>query len=351
MPPASESHPTSPRVAVILTVLNEAESVAGVLDSLLAQTRLPDEVIVVDGGSTDGTPAMVEAYRDRLPLQLIVRPGANISEGRNAAIRATQADIIASTDAGVRLAPTWLEDLLAPWQEGTPSVSAGFFLPDPQTPFEVALAATTLPLLEEIRPEHFLPSSRSVAFTREAWSRVGGYPEWLDYSEDIVFDLRLRGLTGPFAWAPSAIAYFRPRRSLRSFFRQYRHYAFGDGQADLWRLRHTVRYLTYGGGLPALVVAAWKVHPLFWGILLLGLLLYCRRPWWRLIRLMPVYSCRTRVRLFLWVPVLRAVGDLAKMVGYPQGLWWRFHHRHDSRVHWRRDLPPDVGGTSGGRVL
>ncbi len=42
-------------VSVIITVLNEAESLPGLFDSLAAQSRLPDQVVVVDGGSVDGT--------------------------------------------------------------------------------------------------------------------------------------------------------------------------------------------------------------------------------------------------------------------------------------------------------
>ncbi len=137
----------SPRVAVILTVLNEATTIAALLDSLAVQTRPPDEVIVVDGGSTDGTLDVLSAYENRLPLRVLSVPGANISQGRNAAIQATNAPIIAVTDAGVRLSPTWLQHLVAPWERGdNPPAVAGFFLPDPRTTFELALAATTLPL-------------------------------------------------------------------------------------------------------------------------------------------------------------------------------------------------------------
>ena len=43
-----------------------------------------------------------------------------------------------------------------------------------------------------MRPARFLPSSRSVAFRKSAWTAIGGYPAWLDYGEDIVFDLALQ---------------------------------------------------------------------------------------------------------------------------------------------------------------
>ena len=55
---------------------------------------------------------------------------------------------------------------------------------------------------EDINPQTFLPSSRSVAFCKTAWEAVGGYPEWLDYSEDLVFDMALKEDVGNFAFAP-----------------------------------------------------------------------------------------------------------------------------------------------------
>ena len=74
-------------VSVIATVLNEGESIKNLMDTLAAQTRLPDEVIIVDGGSGDNTVAVIQRYAKRLPLQVIVAEGANISRGRNIAIR------------------------------------------------------------------------------------------------------------------------------------------------------------------------------------------------------------------------------------------------------------------------
>ena len=85
------------------------------MDSLLEQTRLPDETVICDGGSQDGTVAILQEYIGRLPgLQIIEAPGVNISQGRNEAIAAAAGPIIATTDAGVRLDCKWLEQLVAP---------------------------------------------------------------------------------------------------------------------------------------------------------------------------------------------------------------------------------------------
>ncbi|MEW5717731.1 MAG: glycosyltransferase, partial [Chloroflexota bacterium] len=266
-------------VSLIFTVKNEADALPRLLDSIAAQTRAPDEIVVVDGGSTDATLAVLNARAKNLPMQIIMHPGANISQGRNAAIRAARGDIICATDAGVRLDPCWVAELVKPFDSRQPTadgevrsavgcqrsavvdVVSGFFVPDPRGVFETALAATTLPVLADINPEKFLPSSRSVAFRRRAWDQIGGYPEWLDFCEDLIFDFALRRAGFRFAFAPRAIAHFRPRANLRAFFRQYYQYARGDGKANLWFLRHVIRYTTYLVALP-LTLALLFVVPL-----------------------------------------------------------------------------------------
>ncbi|MCZ7667303.1 MAG: glycosyltransferase [Chloroflexi bacterium] len=185
-------------ISVISTVKNEGEALRPLLDSLIQQSILPDEIIICDGGSTDNTLEILAEYKEWLPLHIIVAPGANISQGRNRAIAAAQGPIIAVTDAGVVLAPCWLEDLTKPLMEKQARVVSGWFEPDPYTDFEVVMSATVLPSRQDIDPDSFLPSSRSVAFLKEAWAEVGGYPEWLDYSEDLLFNMALREKMAPF---------------------------------------------------------------------------------------------------------------------------------------------------------
>lgn len=334
------------RVSVICTVLNEGESIRRLLDSLCIQSRLPDEVVIVDGGSQDCTVAVVQQYADRLPLRVLVEPGANISRGRNVAIAAATGDVIASTDAGVWVEADWLAELAAPLArrdqaagaspgEHAPLAVAGFFVADPRTTFEIAMGATVLPELEEINPRSFLPSSRSVAFTKTAWELAGAYPEWLDYCEDLIFDLRLRQAAGPFGWAPRAVVHFRPRGSLQAFFKQYYRYARGDGKADLWRKRHLVRYATYVVALPGVALLAVLHHPLWLLALGAGVLAYCRSPLRRLKDRLAPLSTAERLRAIILVPVIRATGDVAKMIGYPIGWIWRLRNWRRREIHWR----------------
>ncbi|MCA9999365.1 MAG: hypothetical protein KDE56_26565, partial [Anaerolineales bacterium] len=176
-------------------------------------------------------------------------------------------------------------------------------------------------------PDSFLPSSRSVAFLRAAWEAVGGYPEWLDYSEDLVFDFALREKYGVFPFVETAVAYFRPRGSLRAFFHQYYSYARGDGKANLWPFRHLVRYITYLVGLPMVLWMIWREKWMGWVLLLTGVSAYSRRPAQRLWVNTWGWRPPLRLRAFALIPIIRLVGDVAKMLGYPVGLLWRWRNR------------------------
>ncbi len=316
------------QISVIATILNEASSIGTLLTSLLEQTRLPDEVVLVDGGSIDGTWNHLEAFSTRapFPVQIISAPGTNISQGRNIAIDQARGEIIASTDAGVRLSKEWLDNLVNPFEEANPpDVVSGFFVAEPQSLFERALGAVTLPRKEEIDSSGFYPSSRSVAYRKKAWEKVGGYPEWLDYCEDLVFDFALEDAGFEFTFAPEAVVYFRPRSSLRGYIRQYYRYARGDGKADLWRYRHLIRYSTYLIGVPLVL---WLTCKSWLGVipLLLGITGYMLRPARRLVPWLKGLSLKQTLLVSLWGAIIPLAGDLAKMVGYPVGVWWRWHH-------------------------
>lgn len=315
------------RVSIILTVLNEGPAMRPLLESLTQQTRVPDEVIIVDGGSRDNTLAIIREYEARLPLQLLSVPGANIARGRNAAVRATTSDIIAVTDAGVWCEPAWLDRLTAPFHSPSACLVAGFYRPDPQTVAEIAMGATVLPEVRDLNPQTFLPSSRSVAFRKDVWEAVGGYPEWLDFSEDVVFDLRARERFGPFIFAPEAVVHFRPRGSLRALARQYYQYARGDGKANLFPKQHAVRYFAYLIAAPLLIYAALAVNGWLWILAFVAGLAYVRIPLRRLWPRLKTLSRIDRLRAVTLVPLIRVVGDVAKMLGYPMGVWWRMQNR------------------------
>src|ERR1039457_2398328 len=100
-------------ISIVATVLNEAEDIGRVVPSLLAQVPPAAEVIVVDGGSTDGTWEWLQAAAARDARLVAIRDetcslkysAGPISRGRNVAINAAQSNLIACADAGCTYAP------------------------------------------------------------------------------------------------------------------------------------------------------------------------------------------------------------------------------------------------------
>jgi cellulose synthase/poly-beta-1,6-N-acetylglucosamine synthase-like glycosyltransferase len=312
------------RITLVSTVLNEVELLDEWLGSIRRQTRPPDELVIVDAGSSDGTLEKLRSLESDgpLPIRVVVAPGANISEGRNRAIEAATNEIIAATDAGTVLADDWLERLVSPFSDPTVDVSSGFYHPIGRNDFERLLASVIVPRLSEIDPETFLPSSRSVAFRRAAWREAGGYPEWLLVVEDLVFDMKLRELGARFVFVPDAIASWYPRPTIKAFFKQYRNYARGDGQARLYGKRHLARYSAYVGGAWLLSRGRTARWPLV--VFTLGGGAYMRKFIWRFWDERPFASIAKMGAVTPLIPLVVAAGDVGKMIGYPQGRWERF---------------------------
>ena len=265
-PKSADAPPPGAKVSLITTVKNEVQSIGVFLETVARQTRPPDEVVILDGGSTDGTvEAIEEARRGGMPIRLLVDPSANIARGRNLAI--------AATDAGCRLDPHWLERITQPLiEDPAVEVVSGFYHIEPCSFFEEVNGLLTLPgQLEPVDPERFLPSGRSVAFRKRVWADAGGYPEWLYTAEDTLFDRKLKAMGCRFVFAPEAVVHWRPRTSLRGFARQFYLYGVGSGRvagfrAGYWYTirQHLIGALLVGWGCfrPIVLAAAgaWALY-------------------------------------------------------------------------------------------
>lgn len=87
----------SPQISVIIPTCNRAWTLANAIDSVLAQTLPPKEIIVVDDGSTDDTPDLLAAYDKR--IRVFTQPNQGVSAARNLGIRNSCGDYIALLDS------------------------------------------------------------------------------------------------------------------------------------------------------------------------------------------------------------------------------------------------------------
>lgn len=237
------------KVSLITTERNEKNSIAEFIDSALGQSLKPDEIIISDGGSTDGTVEIIKSYiKNGAPIKLVNAPG-NRSIGRNAAVKAARNEHIACTDVGSRLDRNWLKNITLPFVKNPEAmVVSGGFKQDPKTYFEKISSDLMLSPNENIDIETWLPSSRSIAFTKTAWKKAGGYPEHTNFNEDTPFDLALKKQGYKFEDGLKAIVYWRPRPNIKEFYKQYYFYALGDAldKIDISHfIKLTAKYLTF----------------------------------------------------------------------------------------------------------
>lgn len=301
------------KISFITTVYNEEKSIQAFLASVASQTRKPDEIVIVDGGSTDSTVKLIK--RSKLSIRLYIAKG-NPSFGRNEAIRHARYEIIAATDAGCRLDRTWLKNITEPFKDKNIDVVSGFYKAKTNSIFEKCLSTYTCVMEDRVNPDKFLPSSRSIAFKKNVWKKSGGYPNALHACEDLIFDLRLKKIGARFTFAKDAIVYWFQKKNLVEAASQFYEYAKGDGQALHVRFPQTpllyIRYLL----LALMLLGYFNSHDssIFAGLLILSAFYLA----WSITK---NYKYVKNSKALILLPMLQITSDIATIIGNFVGLF------------------------------
>lgn len=314
-------HSPSPlRISLISCLKNEAGNIDKWFERIFNQTLPPDEIILVDNGSTDGSMERLEYYAkmSRIPISLLSEPTGNIAHNRNLAISHARYPVIAATDFGCFAKPDWLKKITYPFTiDPEIKVSAGIYAPinkDPKQPLRNKhLWLWSTP--EKIDPPSYLPPGGSMAFKKEIWEAVGGYPEWLTLTgEDTYFDLALKFFGGKWAYVPEAVVEWIAPSNFFYYLKKLYRWAIGDGETGI----HAKYYWIY---LPRTI--GWAA---FTGFSLIAAILlgFIAQSWlaagcvvlfYLLVNLFIALSIHLSPRLFFQ----RVMGEAAQLAGFIKG--------------------------------
>jgi len=182
-----------------------------------------------------------------------------------------------------------------------------------------------MPSEKEIKAERYMPSSRNISFKREIWTAAGGYPEEMEYGEDMRFNFNIKAAGHKIWFNPKAVVYWRMREDLIQIFKQFFRYAKGDAEGRMYPFRHLIRFAAF---LTLLIILFSVFYFSKWILAALVplFILYVFKPYVRLVRNWSGKgSCIFyRSEKFLSIPVIPFLLlqiDFSKMCGYIYGLF------------------------------
>lgn len=277
-------------VLVVIPTLNEAATITGVLESL--QRGLPDlpvRFVVADGGSQDGTPAMVRKLAEQgHDVHLLHNPERLQSAAVNLAVRrfGSAHDVLIRCDAHADYPPGFIASLLESLHKHqadavvVPMDSVG------DTCLRKAIAWVSDTLVGSGGSAHrggrrsgFVDHGHHAAFRMESFVEAGGYDASFSHNEDAELDCRQRAF-GRRIFLDSEIRLgYYPRPTLRGLWRQYFNYGRGRSRTmrkhpGSARLRQWAVPFHVAVSLLSLVAAPWWAWGLLWPAAYLAVLCF-----------------------------------------------------------------------------
>jgi GT2 family glycosyltransferase len=249
-PFATEVQATWPKVSVVVCAYNAADTIDDCLTSLSALTYPNAEIIVVNDGSRDATGVIAKRYPKARVIDI---PNGGLSAARNIGWTHATGEIVAYTDADVRVDPDWLTYLVQPIISGKYVGSGGPNVVPPDDDWVAQCVARspggpTHVLLNDRVAEH-VPGC-NMAFRRDALESVGGFnPVYLRAGDDVDICWRLQARGHEIGFAPSALVWHHHRSTVGAYWRQQ----VGYGEGETWLDAHHPEKFVRGQML-------WKGH-------------------------------------------------------------------------------------------
>ena len=238
-----------PPVSIILPTLDEWDCIVDCLSSVLTQDYPTiDEVLVVDGGSSDGTPELARGLDDR--VRVVGNPRTTAAAAMNIGLAEARNDLVVRLDAHTIYAPDYVRRSVATLTESGAAIAGGPMRPVGRTSFGRAVAAvTTSPIGIGNGRFHYATEACDVetvylgTFDRRTIAAAGGYDEdgiqWAAEDQELAFRVRQQG--GRIRLDPSIRSWYTPRETPKALWKQYRNY--GVCKASTLRKHGRLPYL------------------------------------------------------------------------------------------------------------
>lgn len=309
-------------ISICITVLNEEESISKLLDSLLLQSKKASEIVMVDGGSKDKTVEIIRHYQKKYPFIKLVVEKSSRAKARNITCEIAKSEIIAMTDAGCVADRDWLKNITKPFETDRVDVVAGFYHMQGSEPCQKAMSVF-MGVTPRKFDHKFLPSTRSIAFTKKIWEEVGGFPENVaGTAEDTLFNKKLIDNGAKFSRMKNATVEWGMPITILNFQLSIFNYTKGDAKSRNWifpgkgSMSHNIKVLSvfarYLFALASLLYILLFNHPMlvYWAICLFAYLAWAFRK---------VYLEFGDWKVSLWGPVLQIISDISVMTGFISG--------------------------------
>ena len=349
-PISATSQPDALQVSIIMPCRNEAGWIRKCLESVAANDFPKDhlELLVLDGMSDDGTPAIVEEFTAAHPwVRLLENPRKTAPAALNIGIAAARGKVIMRMDAHTEYSPDYISKLIH-WLDKSGADNVGglcITLPSADTskaraialgeshPFGVGNSLFRLGVSEPCWTET-VPFG---CYRRDVFDRIGFFDEELVRNQDIEFNLRLRRAGGKILLVPDVASRYYTRPSFRKLWRTH----YQNGYFNVLVIRKMKGRITFRQAIPPLFVIA---------LLTTGVL----SPWFWWMRVMfaacltayliPLVTCsliaaarhgpRVGLSLAAVFPTLHFSNGFGTLVGI-----WNFQILHGSAAAKNADIP------------
>lgn len=212
------------KFTLIIPVYNEIDWIKKFMDSLYQQTKKPDEIIIVDGASNDGTLEYLKNEEKQWKIVLFSFK-CNVAEARNHAIKHAKNELILCTDAGCIVNKDRCEEIIKVYETTDNKVvwwKSDYVIKDE---FQKKVKNRII----SPDPNFSFVSSRNISFYKKVWEEVMWYPEYLTKSwEDTYFNYTIEQAWYKIYFCKKAIVKRWMRKNYKDYYEMYRNYTQWD---------------------------------------------------------------------------------------------------------------------------